>query len=157
MSGEVLYLHVSADGGLLLVDGGEGLSRWVTEHELVRQLHRLRDEDGTLLLSHDGLSAVTTPVVELVRSAGLRVVDAAEVHPDARRPGGATSAMAFAHLGALELLADALERGANLEAVDEDGYTALMYAADGAQPEAVAMLVRAGAAVDRADHEGSTR
>jgi ankyrin repeat protein len=47
--------------------------------------------------------------------------------------------MAAAYVGALELARDLIERGADLAVQDEEGFSALMYAANGGQDELVGL------------------
>lgn len=151
-----LYLHVADDGGLLLVDGASGRSSWVTAAEVARQVEGLAAAGGTLLLTREAGSVAATPVLVGLEQSGARVVEAREVHPDARREGGLTALMAAAYAGALELIEDLVARGADLAARDASGYTALMYAANGDAPDVVRALLDAGADPDAADAEGST-
>lgn len=64
--------------------------------------------------------------------------------------------MASAYVGAAELVDDVLRRGAELEARDASGYSALMYAINGGHEAIVRALLDAGADVDARDREGST-
>jgi hypothetical protein len=156
MAGSVLYVHVADDGGILAIDAGSGRSAWVVLSELSRRLQTLRSDRGSVLLSREAGSPMARPVLELVRSAEVPVIESPEIHPDAVRAGGATALMAAAYVGADELARDLVARGAQLETRDQEGFTALMYAANGGQEAAVRLLVDAGAAVDATDREGST-
>lgn len=156
MAEEHLYVHIADDGGLLVIDGADGRSAWVTEDELARRVDSLVGAGGAVLLSQEGGSALATPIVVALEAAGARVIAATEVHPDARREDGVTSLMASAYVGAGHLVEDLIRRGADLDARDANGYTALMYAANGGHDEIVAALVGAGADVDARDREGST-
>ena len=156
MGNQVLYVHVADDGGILVIGGDDGRSTWVTEAELARRVDAIVAAEGSLLLSRETGSVVAMPILVGIESAGARVVAATEVHPDARRTGGATALMAFASVGAVDLVEDLLRRGADLEARDEQGSTALMYAANAAEDEVVRLLVDAGADGDARDAEGST-
>jgi len=53
-------------------------------------------------------------------------------------------------------LRQALQRGDNVNASDETGWTALMIAAVTVQPQSVSVLLDAGANVDQRDHHGDT-
>ena len=156
MEAPVLYVHVADDGGILVVDGADGRSTWVTEADLAPRVDAIVTANGSLLLSREAGSVLAMPVIVAIEAAGARVVAATEVHPDARRAGRATALMAFAAAGAVDLVEDLLRRGADLEARDEDGYTALMYAANAGEEEVVRLLVDAGADCGARDAEGST-
>jgi hypothetical protein len=152
----VLYVHVADDGGVLVIDGDSGRPAWVVVAELARRLQALRAAGGSVLLSRERGTPLTVPVLDLVRAAGVPVVPSREVHPDARRSGGATALMSAAYVGAVDLARDLIDRGADLAASDEDGFSALMYAANGGQDELVKLLLDAGADVNQTDHAGST-
>jgi ankyrin repeat protein len=92
-----------------------------------------------VLLSQERGSRVAAPALNLVLAADVPVVASREVHPDAIRKGGATALMAAAYVGALELARDLIERGADLAVQDEEGFSALMYAANGGQDELVGL------------------
>lgn len=156
MAEDHLYVHVADDGGLLVIDGADGLSAWVTEDDLARRVDALVAAGGTVLLSQESGSALATPIIVSLEAAGARVVAARDIHPDARRDEGVTSLMSSAYVGARHLVDDLIRRGADLEARDANGYTALMYAANGGHDEVVATLVDAGADVDARDRQGST-
>lgn len=57
------------------------------------------------------------------------------------------------HLSSIRLL---LERGANIDVVDEDGLTALHHAVLRSRPESMSFLISSGAAVNVVDHTGHT-
>ena len=156
MTSPALYVHVADDGGVLVIDGESGRSAWVVVAELVRRLEVLRAAGGSVLLSHESGTPIAGRVLDLIRGTEALVVPSREVHPDAVRPGGATSLMSAAYVGAIYLARDLVERGADLGARDEEGFSALMYAANGGQDELVKLLLDAGADVDETDHSGST-
>ena len=151
-----LYLHVADDGGLLLVDGASGRSAWVTAAEVARQVEGLAAAGGSLLLTRERGSVAATPVLVGIEHAGVRIVEAREVHPDAHRVGGTSALMAAAYVGALDLVDDLVGRGVDVDARDESGYTALMYAANAEQTDVVRVLLGAGADPDAADRFGNT-
>jgi Ankyrin repeats (many copies) len=156
MDTPTLYVHVADDGGILAVDSPTGRSRWVRLPELQQMLAHLREAGGSVLVSSERGSVIASPALAAIVNAGMQVVRSPEVHPDARREGGATSLMAMSYAGAAELVSDLVERGADLEARDDDGFTALMYAANAGHGHVVDLLVRAGAEVNQRDREGST-
>ncbi len=156
MNQPVLYVHVADDGGILTVDGVSGRSRWVTLPEFEHVLEELRAEDGSILVSSEEGSVIAAATLARIADAGLRVVRSPEVHPDARRGGGSTALMAMSYAGAAELVSDLIQRGAELDAGDDDGFTALMYASKAGHDNVLDLLVRAGADVNQCDHEGST-
>jgi hypothetical protein len=140
----------------LAVDSLTGRSRWVRLPELQQMLVQLRDVRGSVLASSERGSAIAAPALAVIADGGVPVVRSPAVHPDARRDGGATSLMAMSYAGTAELVADLVQRGADLEACDDDGFTALMYAAKAGHDRVVDLLVRAGAGVNQRDREGST-
>lgn len=156
MSLPVLYVHVADDGGILAVDSPAGRSRWVRLLDLEQMLAQLRDAEGSVLVSSERGSPVAAPALGVIANAGMQVVRSPEVHPDARRDGGATSLMALSYAGADQLVADLVQRGADLGACDDDGFTALMYAAKAGHGHVAGLLVQAGADVNQRDREGST-
>jgi len=156
VDGPRLYVHIADDGGLLVIDGEEGRSAWVTEAELARRIDVLVAAGGSVLLSQERGSAAATPILVSLEAAGARIVEASAPHPDTRRQDGVTALMASAYVGAAELVDDVLRRGADLEARDASGYTALMYATNGGREAIVRALLDAGADVDAPDRRGST-
>jgi hypothetical protein len=156
MNKPTLYVHLADDGGILLIDSATGRSVWAALGELGRRLSVLRASGGSVLLSREAGSRLAEPTLALIRSAGVPVVPCPEVHPDAVRGGASTTLMSLAYVGAVELAQDLIQRGADLEAEDEEGFTALMYAAKTGQEQIVELLVRAGADVNHHDREGST-
>lgn len=151
-----LYVHLADDGGLLAIDGETGRSAWVTEAELTQRLAIVAERDGGVLVSRDSNSMSMPSAMRIIENSGLPVVHSPEVHPDAQRVGGATSLMSAAYGGALHLIDDLLRRGADISAVDSDGFTALMYAANGGMSEAIRLLVTAEANVNDTSRDGST-
>lgn len=156
MTAPVLYLHVADDGGLLTIDADSGRSEWVTAEVLDRRLGQLVTVGGRLLVSREQGSPLAEAVLRRIATAGLPVTAAAQAHPDAVRPEGLTATMSAAYLGAVELLADLLDRGADPDTGDDQGYTALMYAANAGEVETVRLLLAAGARTEVRDHQGST-
>ena len=71
-------------------------------------------------------------------------------------PTVATPLMAAAHQGDMAMARQLIERQDDLEARDDDGYTALMYAANAGHEEIVKTLLAAGADVNAADNQMST-
>lgn len=155
MTGPVLYVHLAADGGILVIEGDTGRSGWVPVSELGRRLDELSTVGGTVLLSQELRKPKTSPVLELVNKAGVSVVPSRR-HPAATRAGRATTLMFAAYVGDVELVQDLLQRGVELETKDDEGFTALMYAANAGQDLAARLLVDAGAEVNQVDLQGST-
>src|SRR6266487_821687 len=137
MNRPTLYVHLADDGGILLIDSATGRSVWAVLVELERQLNVLRASGGSVLLSREAGSRLADPTLALIRSAGVPVVPCPEAHPDTVRRGGSTTLMSLAYVGAAELAQDLIQRGADLEAEDENGFTALMYAAKAGQATAI--------------------
>jgi hypothetical protein len=79
--------------------------------ELTHRLQTLRSQGGSVLLSQEEGSGLAAHALELVRRAGVPVVESREIHPDAVRSGGATSLMAAAYVGAEGLVRDLVARG----------------------------------------------
>lgn len=156
MKMSTLYIHLADDGGILVIESETGRSMWIGLAELERRLNVLRASSGSVLLSGETSSRLADVALASIRCAGVPIVCTSQIHPDAARGGGATTLMSMAYLGAAELVRDLVQRGAELEAVDEDGFTALMYAANAGQDQVVELLIRAGADVNRRDREGST-
>lgn len=77
---------------------------------------------------------------------------------DVRRNGDQTPLMWAADAGRHELLRELLDRGAEIDAADYRGWTALFYAVANQDLEAVRLLVEAGADICRrvADAQGGT-
>ena len=71
--------------------------------------------------------------------------------------GGTTMAFfARCRTGTPKAVREDLRSGADVNAKDEDGWTALMYAAHNPNPEVVSVLLEAGADVDAKDKNGLT-
>ena len=67
------------------------------------------------------------------------------------------SATSFSDHPCLEqAVLDLLKAGANVNAADEDGWTALMQACDGGNEQCVHALIEAGADMEKPDNEGFT-
>lgn len=78
----------------------------------------------------------------LMRAAYTNLADAADTaESDAKRA---------------EMAVLLLDKGARIDAVDHDGWTALMWASWSGLPKVVNCLLGRGAAVDHADHQGNT-
>jgi hypothetical protein len=69
---------------------------------------------------------------------------------------GMTPLMQAAAMGKVAELRRLVERGNDVNASDETGWTALMFAAVSVQRESVAMLLASGAQVDQRDNHGDT-
>src|SRR6478736_5882893 len=104
-----IYVHAADDGGILVIDGDDGRSSWVTHEELQRRLALA----AQVLLSA-GSSPLARATVDTVAAGGAEVVPSDVVHADAHRPDGLTSLMANAYVGAVPLVADLVARGAAL-------------------------------------------
>jgi len=76
-----------------------------------------------------------------------------QLAPDLLNPAGESALMMAALRGRTDWMSRLLDRGA---AVDQSGWTALHYAASGAQPQTVAWLLARGAKVDARAPNGST-
>jgi len=71
-------------------------------------------------------------------------------------PGSATPLMAAAYLGDAATAADLIASGADVDATDEDGYTALMYAANAGHDDLVRLLLTHGANPNACDNDLSS-
>ncbi len=160
MAAPVFYLHLANDGGLFAVDGEGGSEAWITEADLLALLDAWRDTNGTILISSDceldELPPIAAKVLDRIRAARVTLALSSEIHPHARRSGGATTLMMAAYSGEQRLLEDLVRRRADVHARDTDGQTALMYAANGGHEKAVDLLLEAGSGVDDEEHTGST-
>jgi ankyrin repeat protein len=158
---DALYVHLAADGGIFAVWGRTGEEAWITAETLDRELEELKERGGTLLYSRDAPDRDPPSIVERTfqriadaEPPSLKLLD--ERHPRAGLSGGATTLMAAARAGDVEVVRDLVRRGAAVDARDEDGYTALMYAANVGDRAAVDELIAAEADVNARDDEGST-
>jgi len=156
-----LYVHLAEDGGIFAVWGDTGRQAWITEGTLDLELECLKERGGELLYSR---GAPNRDPPEIVERTFRRIVETqppsirllAEPHPDAGFRGGATTLMAAARAGDIEVVRDLVRRGAELEARDADGYTALMYAANAGELANVDQLITGGADVNARDSSAST-
>src|SRR5262245_33484143 len=107
-------------------------------------LTSLAAEGGGVVFSLD--SAEFTPdqpepilaILELVQSYGVPLKFMSGGHPAAARPsdpGYFSPLMMTAAGGHLEWLDELLRRGVDVDARDENGYTALMFATNSGQPD----------------------
>jgi hypothetical protein len=156
-----LYVHLADDGGIFAVWGDTGRQAWITEGMLDLELERLKERGGELLYSRGAPDRDPPDIVErtfrrivVAQPPSIRLL--AEPHPDAGFPGGATTLMAAARAGDVEVVRDLVRRGGEIEARDEDGYTALMYAAGAGELAAVDELIAGGADVNARDSGAST-
>jgi hypothetical protein len=152
----VLYVHLAHDGGIFAVRGDTGAQAWIPRWLLEEELERIKAAEGTILLSWDDDVPIVRETFELIKATGLPVKESNEPHPNATMEGNATTLMAAAHAGDDDVLLDLIQRGADLEAADVDGYTALMYACNGGQIRSVEVLLDAGANVNARDNQKST-
>jgi hypothetical protein len=157
---DVLYVHLADDGGIFAVRGDTGAEAWISQGLLREELGRIKAANGTILYSRDAPDRDPPPIVEdtfrLIADSGVQIKVTAEPHPNTDLPGNATTLMTAAYGGDKEVVADLVERGADLEARDVDGYTPLMYAANAGHVRAAEILLEAGAEVNAADNQGST-
>ena len=157
-----LYVHLARDGGIYLIRGDTGKDAWVTRDHLVEELDRVKALGGLLLYSRDDPDRDPPKIVfdtfQSIVDAALPMQLLEEPHPAVA--GGfkdnATTLMMASHSGAIELVRDLIQRGAELEARDTDGYTALMYAANMGRENVVEELLQAGAKVNATDNQRST-
>lgn len=155
------FLHIADDGDLLVVGGPLGQSRSLTSKALFAELERLAPRGLALLYSlessPDRASAAarhTLARLEQLEFPKRRV----DPPPGASSPygGGATILMAKSQAGDREWVEDLLVRGVAVDSLDDDGKSALIYAAGAGRTAVIERLIRAGAVVDRADADGST-
>jgi len=155
----VLYVHLSVEGGIFVVRA-DGAEAWITAEQLDGALEELAERDGTVLISIEGGRDAQPQVHALHRrviGTGLPTRVLEDRHPAVTPlPEGVTRLMAFAHAGRVDLLADALERGAAADPRDQQGTTPLMYAANRGERAAVLTLLEHGADPDATDHDGTT-
>lgn len=157
MSGRnVLYVHLSEDGGIFIVDGASGRLAWVTQRRLLDE-SRAR---SVVLYSRDHPDRAPPPIV---RDSFNAIVDSQsevrlspEVHPDTVRPDGVTTLILAASIGDLDLLLDLLARGAEVDGRDENQRTALMYGCRAGDHAISLALITAGADVNARDGSGAT-
>jgi len=111
-----------------------------------------RNEFGNSALSETAVGsrgATQAAVAEALLAAGAQA-DAANVNQ--RTPLMLAARQVYGvEIGFVKLL---LENGANLNAVDKDGRSALMYACESGQTETARLLIESGAGLSARDHEG---
>lgn len=155
-----LYVHLRSDGGIFVVRGDTGEQAWITRRRLDDELARLRDVGGLILYSRDEPERDPPRIVfdtfTAIEEARLPIKLVEEPHPDTALGGEATTVMAAAFTGAADVVEDLVERGADVDARDESGYTALMYAANAGELPSVECLLDYGADVNARDAEQST-
>jgi hypothetical protein len=157
---DVFYVHLREDGGIFVVRGDTGEQMWTTLAGLRMELERLRDIGGRLLYSRDNPErdppGILEKVFQEIADYDFQIQLTDDPHPASQLEGGASSLMAAAYIGDDGVVADLIERGADLEAKDQDGLTALMYACNGGQPASTRALVERGADVNAVDNQKST-
>ena len=134
----VLYVHLAGDGGIFAVRGNTGAQGWIPRWLLDEELERIKASAGTILLSWDDDRPIVRDTFELIKAADLPMKETTEPHPDAKMEGDATTVMAASYGGDDAVISDLIQRGADLETKDVDGYTALMYACNGGRMRSVA-------------------
>ncbi|XP_022903103.2 E3 ubiquitin-protein ligase MIB2 [Onthophagus taurus] len=72
------------------------------------------------------------------------------------RSGGKTPLQVAAHQGHVTIVQELLQKGADVNACDNDGDTCLHYAAFGNQPEVLHLLIEAGASLNTSNRGGCT-
>jgi ankyrin repeat protein len=155
----VLYVHLASDGGIFAVRGDTGAEAWIPRWLLEEELERIKTADGTILVSRDGGDdppRIVRDTLDAIKAAGLPMKETTEPHPSAKMEGSATTLMAAAFADDDDVLSDLIHRGADLEATDVDGYTALMYACNGGRIRSAELLLDAGADVNARDNDKST-
>lgn len=156
----VLYVHLANDGGIFTIRGDTGEEAWITRDRLRQELEKIKDANGMVLYSRDDPqndpSEIAFEAFKLIPELELPVQLTNEPHPSTQFGGGATTLMAAAYNGDDEVAADLVERGAELEAKDEDGQTPLMYAANAGQAAIVGFLLDRGADANARDKRNST-
>lgn len=144
-----LYIHLSDDGGIFLIWHDSGRAAWVTQSRLVAELDEVKARNGRILYSQDPSRdpppRIALDSLNLIKAYSLPMMVASEPHPDTRRERNCTSLMLGSYAGSEAKVRDLVERGADLEAKDVDGYTALMYACNKGHSEVVRILLAAGA------------
>jgi hypothetical protein len=155
----VLYVHLSVEGGIFVVRA-DGTEAWITAEQLDGALEELAEREGTVLISIEGGRDAQPQVHALHRrviGTGLPTRVLEDRHPAVTPlPEGVTRLMAFAHAGRIDLLDDALDRGAAADPRDQQGTTPLMYAANRGERAAVLTLLGHGADPDATDDDGTT-
>jgi Ankyrin repeats (3 copies) len=155
----VLYVHLAGDGGIFALRGDTGAEAWIPRWLLEEELERIKTADGAILVSWDGGDApprIVRDTFDAIKAAGLPMRQTTDPHPSAKMEGNATTLMAAAFAEDDDVLSDLIHRGADLEAADVDGYTALMYACNGGKIRSAELLLDAGADVNARDNEKST-
>lgn len=157
---DAVYVHLSGDGGVFVVDGETGAERWTGQGGLDAVLDRVAERSGTLLYTRDDPRQQPPELVvdafAAIAGRGLPLRLLPEPHPRAVKADGLTTLMAAAHADDLTLVQDLLRRGAPHQSVDVEGMTALHYAAHAGGPRVVKALVEAGADPNRPDGNGAT-
>jgi hypothetical protein len=152
----VLYVHLAGDGGIFAVRGDTGAQAWIPRRLLEEELERIKASPGTILLSWDDDRPIVRDTFELIKAADLPMKETTEPHPDAKMEGDATTLMEASYGGDDAVISDLIQRGADLETKDVDGYTALMYACNGGRMRSVELLLDAGADLNARDNQEST-
>jgi ankyrin repeat protein len=155
-----LYIHLSDDGGIFLLWPESGRAAWVTQSRLVAELDEVKARNGRILYSQDPSRdpppRIALDSLNLIKAYSLPMMVASEPHPDTRRERNCTSLMLGSYAGSEAKIRDLVERGANLEARDVDGYTALMYACNKGHSEVVRILLAGGANPNACAADNST-
>jgi hypothetical protein len=148
---EDIYARVKPGMNLLMQAAGLGHAA-----EIQKELQRgedvnASDESGWTALMVAAVTSQRHSVLELL-DAGAQV-DQRDHHGNSALLGAAADRFSDLHAAA-ETIAILLTRGASIEATDDRGATALMWAARAGNPESVKVLLQAGANPARVDQSG---
>lgn len=146
-----VYLH--GDGGIEVSNASHRERVWCTLEQLREAVGEARDVGARLVL-HAPASG------DRAFTAALQILGAVEgwerLAPPEDWPDGASSLEMVVAAKRLDLTTDLLARGADLSAVDANGYDVLMVACNLGNAAVVQAVLGAGADPNRRDPEGNT-
>ena len=153
--GQTTFLGLTLNGKRKTIthsdDGPAELDSVEHTIERVTNIHRWLHGDSRQL-------TLQSPVAGPQMGSGEDLKNEMLVRYDAwnRIKPGMTPLMQAAGKGDADEVRRLLQRGEDVNAVDETGWTALMIAAETLQPHAISALLDGGARVDRQDYHGDT-
>lgn len=155
VEGPDLYLYLHPDG-VLSVTSSDGRVQQLPLPAVIDAVHAAQDDDGTVWVSGPDSPLGLGALDAILETGPVPLQPWSATAPPVRWPNGANGFLAAARYGQDHILDDLCDRGVDVGWRDDDGNSALHYAAYGKNEHAVERLLRAGADVTQRNDEGHT-